>query len=169
MNNIATIWTEDRLNFERVRYYSVLLEGQEECEFARFWKRMEEIRGLDDELNDMYVWLTLIGNKYGARKDFFREERHAQALPPINRIAKIGPVPGALRLYCLRLSDTVVILFNGGIKTKREALDCPNVGPQLRLADKIATEIISMVTKGEIKLKEKKLIFKPETEIEFGG
>lgn len=70
----------------------------------------------------------VIGEKYGARNEFFREERQAQALPPNNKIKKgiieISIYPDSpLRLYCLKLSDACVVLFNGGEKTSQRAQD----------------------------------------------
>ena len=32
-----------------------------------------------------------------------------------------------LRLYCHWVSENIIILYNGGIKTVRAAQDCPNV------------------------------------------
>lgn len=68
----------------------------------------------------------LIGEKYGARDEFFREERQAQALPPPNnvkkRLVEVSIYPDSpLRLYCLKLSEACVVLFNGGEKTSWHA------------------------------------------------
>lgn len=57
----------------------------------------------------------------GALEDFFRFENAAQALPPSGTYQvedlyiNFGNFP--LRLYCLRISETLVVLFNGGEKT----------------------------------------------------
>lgn len=65
---------------------------------------------------------TAIGEKYGAIDDFFdRVEDEAQALPPkpkrnIEEVAALGS-HFPLRLYCLRISEQIVVLFNGGMKT----------------------------------------------------
>ena len=64
-----------------------------------------------------------IGNKYGAIDDFFnRKENRTQALPPKPKVKiKIEELKGfgfnfPLRLFCYRVSEQIVILFNGGIK-----------------------------------------------------
>src|SRR5690606_11476552 len=57
----------------------------------------------------------------GALEDFFRFENAAQALPPSGThkvedlYINFGNFP--LRLYCLRISETLVVLFNCGKKT----------------------------------------------------
>lgn len=59
-----------------------------------------------------------IGGKYGARDVFFRHEGQAQALPPRPGLREITIIPNfPLRLYCLKLSNSCVVLFNGGEKT----------------------------------------------------
>lgn len=72
-----------------------------------------------------------IGNKYGATNDFFdRAENKAQALPPkpkkwVEEIKELG-INFPLRLFCYRVKEQIVILFNGGIKnagTAQESKD----------------------------------------------
>lgn len=67
-----------------------------------------------------------IGNKYGATDDFFdRAENNAQALPPkpklrVEEIKDLG-INFPLRLFCYRVTEHIVILFNGGIKNTQSA------------------------------------------------
>lgn len=67
-----------------------------------------------------------IGNKYGAIDDFFdRTENYAQALPPkpkqrVEEIKNLG-INFPLRLFCLRITEKIVVLFNGGIKNAENA------------------------------------------------
>lgn len=66
-----------------------------------------------------------IGDEMGALEDFFRFENSAQALPPLgtykveNISVNYGNFP--LRLYCLRISGSLLVLFNGGEKTSASA------------------------------------------------
>lgn len=55
-----------------------------------------------------------------------------------------------LRLYCLRANDHVVIFFNGGMKIKQKAQDCPNVGPYFRQANQLARKIDQLFQQKEI-------------------
>ena len=61
---------------------------------------------------------------YGAIDDFFdRTKNKAQALPPkpkhwVQEIREIG-INFPLRLYCYRISESIVVLFNGGVKDHR--------------------------------------------------
>ncbi|MBK8700275.1 MAG: hypothetical protein IPN29_12390 [Saprospiraceae bacterium] len=62
-----------------------------------------------------------IGNRYGATEDFFdRIVNKAQELPPkpkhwVEEIKDLG-INFPLRLFCYRVSEQILILFNGGIK-----------------------------------------------------
>jgi hypothetical protein len=63
-----------------------------------------------------------IANKYGASDDFFdRHENDIHALPPkpkkyITEISLLGS-SFPLRIYCMRITNEILILFNGGEKT----------------------------------------------------
>jgi len=50
-----------------------------------------------------------------------------------------------IRLYCLYVSKNIVILFNGGIKTKQKAQDCENVKRYFLEAEKLTAIIDSMI------------------------
>jgi hypothetical protein len=90
--------------------------------------------------------LDLIG-KYGAREDYFRDENNstkhhtAVALPPEPstlkrlRIAERNPL---LRLYLLKLSEGVIVLLGGGVKTAMLAQQCSNVAPHFGFANDAA-------------------------------
>lgn len=85
-------------------------------------EQLPEMRSHVQELLELII--ETIGNTYGAHEAFFnRVENWAFALPPKGQV-KIGELeiayPGfPLRLYCLRLSEEVAVLFNGGIKDAR--------------------------------------------------
>ncbi len=77
---------------------------------------------LEEKAMQLFRLITeSIGNRYGAIDDFFdREERAAQALPPrpkrrVEAIMQLG-LHFPLRLYCYRVNEQVVVLFNGGVK-----------------------------------------------------
>jgi hypothetical protein len=77
---------------------------------------------LEEKVMQLFRLITeSIGNKYGATNDFFdRAENKAQALPPkpkrwVEEIKELG-INFPLRLFCYRVTEKIVILFNGGIK-----------------------------------------------------
>ncbi len=102
-------------------FYTVRYLDAEISETERFFDKFYRDASLKSYVQELAVLLqNEIGNKYGAREIFFRPERKAQALPPKPGLREIRiPYNFPLRLYCLRLSNSCVILFNGGEKTSQ--------------------------------------------------
>jgi hypothetical protein len=103
------------------------VEGSELSEMDKFLLRMEAIPEMVPPLQELLeLILETIGNTHGAQDAFFnRFENRVTALPPRGQI-KISELEldyrgFPLRLYCLALSEEVVILFNGGIKDAQTA------------------------------------------------
>jgi hypothetical protein len=116
---------------------------------------MDEIEEVQYDLLNLHEWLVEIGNNYGAIKNrFFRNESitaDVQALPPPAKQMEVREIPVEnLRLYCLVLNEHVVFLFNGGIETTNNAKDCPNVGPHIKRANRIANKIDELLKQNEI-------------------
>lgn len=154
MNIFATLQKINAFTFRKVNYYSIQFEDNEDdiSEFFDFLNRMEDIEEKRDDLLNFIQWLEDIGNIYGATEDYFRPERNAFALPPPRKKMEISEIPVIeyVRLYCLRLSVTVVVLFNGGIKTTQKAQDCPNVSKYFNQANRLAAAIDKLLMEGEI-------------------
>ena len=76
----------------------------------------------------------VIGNKYGAKQAFFnRQENKAVALPPKGTFAEVKIQSNfPFRLYCYRINENIVILFNGGLKTAQKVADCPDLSMKFR-------------------------------------
>lgn len=123
MHSAATI--EEFARFDTVTFYTLKGEYATLSETDDFLERMEKEPEYTDQLEKLLSWLDIIGNdEEGAAFDLFRPERNCVALPPSRRHLD---TPIDLRLYCHWVSENVVILYNGGIKTTNNAQDCPNV------------------------------------------
>lgn len=151
MNIFGTI--EQVEAFPLVTYYTVRLEGEDTLldQFLDYGDDSDQHEGL----SIIRSALEKMGREIGAKARYFRPEQQAFALPPPSYIADSGPTD--LRLYCLRLNDRVVILFNGGAKTTAKAQDCPRVGPLFRQANRLTKQIDEAI-------KHRELRFDPETD-----
>ena len=105
----ATIVELSQLEFSKVKFFSVLIEGRDHSEFLDFQHRIRPLHST--QLGELNMLIKEIGEIYGARSQFFRDERQAEALPPEyfeystdeeNPENKFG-----LRLYCIRANSTV--------------------------------------------------------------
>lgn len=114
----------DKVKFYTFRYIDPDDEEAGDSETDKFLKRFtEDIQDYEEELNDIISWIVEVGTR-GLGSIRLRLENNARALPPMRESSN-------LRLYCIELSDTIVILGNGGIKTARTAQDSKDLSMKL--------------------------------------
>lgn len=97
--------------YEKTAFYSIRFETEELCETDRFIERFSKIESFQDDLQIIKKWIEKMGTEKGALERYFRPERKASAIP-----LEVSD----LRLYCIRLSDEVVIL--GTVEKKHRRL-----------------------------------------------
>lgn len=142
-----------------MHFYTVLIGDRSKTEFQDFTTRMTTTTANNKvQFQELLKWITLIGNEYEARTQYFRKEENAEALPPPrwhyletehydNNYNDYG-----LRLYCIRLTNNIVILLNGDRKTTQKVNDCENCKPHFRLANKISNAINKAIVNKGIEL-----------------
>ena len=158
-------------SYRLVKYYTVRFEDEQNNEFAKFVAIHKRDTNIATEFNDIMAWIRdYLGCRYGALEKYFRHEKKAQALPPSARFLEIT-YEANLRLYCYRISDHVVILFNGGVKTKTidNAHDCPVVGTHFDMANLLCAALDKAFISKEIQLNDDltELIFEPDFRLEI--
>lgn len=98
---------------DKCTLYSIQFLNENESEYERFYNKFKDDAEFNPDLMRIVAFINKIAQN-GAFERFFRPEGkmsdHVVALPVIN---------SKLRLYCLRLSDKILILGNGGIKNTR--------------------------------------------------
>lgn len=170
MNTFVVLEELEDLSGAKVTYYTVLFEGNAYNELEDFFIRHQQNEAIRDELTDLVGWIQKIGNRIGAHIRYFRHERNAYALPPNRELLEIDYTEN-LRLYCMRISESIVILFNGGIKTKiaRTPDECPTVRKYFNEALALTEAIDEKIKEKEITLdfENRKLIFPPDFEFEL--
>ena len=145
--------------FKRVAYYTFMVEGREHSETDAFFTQFENEQNLANDLNLLAAWIEEIGQNRGAKNRYFRFENAAAALPPPARImAELGNSYCLFRLYCIRLSDEIVILANGGRKTSQTVQNSPELMTHFRFANKMAQQLIELVQSGELVLEGKQIM-----------
>jgi hypothetical protein len=93
--------------------YTIQFLSEQEGEYMRFIKKFKDELELNNDLFKIVQIVNMIADN-GALERFFRPEGkmndHVCALPLVR---------SRLRLYCLRLSNHILILGNGGVKTTK--------------------------------------------------
>ena len=156
----GTIVELDRLEFKKVKYYSVSLENRN-SEFLDFQQRMNLSHGT--QLKELVTLIYEIGEVCGAKPNFFRDKRKAEALPPgsFQYVGLDDESPGnrfGLRLYCLRITESIVILLNGDLKTTQKADECPNCRIHFQRANKIADQIQEAMARKWVTIEGKEIL-----------
>lgn len=107
-------------------FYTVRWDDSEVSETDKFFMKYEDDEKFGESLMELASFLNqVIANEYGALDEFFRFENAAQALPPKGTY-QIGELQlnffnFPFRLYCLKISENILVLFNGNEKTGQTA------------------------------------------------
>lgn len=98
---------------DNVGMFSICFDSNEESEFERFLNEFKDNATLNKDFNVILLALSKIIDK-GALERFFRNEGKMS-----DNVKALAIDSHKLRLYCLRISDQILILGNGGVKTTR--------------------------------------------------
>lgn len=129
----------DDLSNGKVLFYTVRLGDAELTEFELF--DQNDFSTHKEELELLYVAIEEMSYR-GTKKHYFQNEGPAEYMPVVSAsIKQANKDDFGIRLYCIWLSSSTVILLNGGIKTKHNPKDCPNVNVHFGRALKIAQQI----------------------------
>lgn len=93
-----------------VNFYSIQMDSEALSELERFFEKFPEGSPFDEEVDTIIAWLDKIGET-GALERYFRYEGKYG-----DGVSAIPIETSNLRLYCIRLSDRILIFGNGGIK-----------------------------------------------------
>lgn len=126
--------------FQKANFYTIRFENDEISETDSFIARFEEDPEHCNDLGIILQWIATMGEEKGTLERYFRPERKAQAIPIVT---------SGLRLYCIRISDELVILGNGGIKESQKVQNSPTAFPQFKLMNKLAYALERSIAKGK--------------------
>lgn len=98
---------------DNVGLFSICFDGSDESEFEKFIAKFKDDAEYNKDYNAIVFALTkIIAN--GALERLFRIEGRMN-----DNVAALSLDSRKLRLYCLRMSDKILILGNGGAKRTR--------------------------------------------------
>lgn len=98
---------------ERVSFYSISYQMDRTTEFERFLSKFEEEAEFNEDYQRILAALEIILDR-GALERYFRPEGKMD-----DNLCAIPIESGNIRLFCLRISDQILILGNGDKKTTR--------------------------------------------------
>ena len=98
---------------DNVGMFSICFGGNSESEFEKFLLEFKDNATYNKDFNAILLALSKIIDK-GALERFFRIEGRMN-----DHVSALSIDSRKLRLYCLRISDQILILGNGGVKLSR--------------------------------------------------
>ncbi len=139
--------------YEDINFYSIHLEGEELSEFENFFEKFPEGCSYDEEIDIVISWLDKISER-GALERYFRPEGHygdGVGVIPID-------IGNKIRLYCIRLSNKILIFGNGGVKDAKSWQQSTTLAPYVKLLIDTSRFIQSRIKDGTIVLVDKEII-----------
>ncbi len=128
--------------------YTIHFKGKTSNETDEFISRFLGNSKYKKDFDTIIQFLAKIGEN-GALERYFRPERKASALPISS---------SKLRLYCFRLSDRILIIGNGGIKTTKKVQDSLDCFPHFNLLNDLAYKLeYRLKESGSVKINIKEL------------
>jgi hypothetical protein len=136
---------------ERTTLYSISFEKDGTTEFEKFVAEFEMNAKYNYDYQRIIAALQVILDK-GALERFFRPEGR------MNDNVHAIPIEGSkLRLYCLRISEQIVILGNGGVKNTKSYQEDPKLYGYVLDLQRFEKILKENIDKGYIHVDEKEL------------
>lgn len=104
---------------ENCTIYTLQFLRDVESEFEKFIAKFRDDAEYSDDYARIAAFVTRIA-RTGALERYFRNEGKIG-----DSVVALPVVSSKLRLYCLRLSDKILVLGNGGVKNTRRYEDDP--------------------------------------------
>ena len=136
---------------DKVSLYSISFEKDRTTEFERFMLKFESESSLNrDFLRIIYALQKIM--EEGALERFFRQEGSMK-----DNVCALPIESGKLRLYCLRLSDRILIIGNGGIKETRTYQEDKTLLGYVMDLQKFDSLLKQYIEKGWLSVEEKEI------------
>lgn len=136
---------------DKTALYSISFEVDGTTEFEKFVSEFERNATYNRDYQRIIAALQAILN-FGALERFFRPEGKIR-----DSVAAIPIEGGKLRLYCLRISEQIVILGNGGVKATRTYEEDPRMYGYVLDLQKFEKILNENVSKGYVRMEERML------------
>lgn len=138
---------------EKNGLFSLVFENEAYSEFEKFIEKFKNEADATRDLNVILSYIEQMINGAGFLERYFRPEGKMR-----DNVCALPVVSGKLRLYCLRLSDSVLIAGGGGRKTTKTYDEDSNLNGYVISLQKLDELIKSEVKKGNIVIESGTLI-----------
>lgn len=144
---MANIKLQSVAQTEKACLFSICFEGESFSEFEKFISKHKEAYSKD--LNIILAAIKRMLSVSGFLERYFRPEGKMR-----DNVCALPIQSGKLRLYCLRLSDSIMIAGNGGVKNVRSYEESEELSGYVVTLQKLDEAIKFAVKKGKITIEE---------------
>ena len=137
---------------ELVSLYTITFENDELSEFEKFMEKFRDNATLQRDYQMILLALEKI-TSHGALERNFRPEGKMN-----DDVVALPIEKSRLRLYCLRLTDKILILGNGGEKNTKTYEESEELKGYVMDLQKFDALLKSYIRNGEIEIEETKLV-----------
>ena len=130
---------------EKNGLFSLVFENEAFSEFEKFIEKFKNEADVAKDLNVILSYIEQMINGAGFLERYFRPEGKMR-----DDVCALPVVSGKLRLYCLRLSDSILIAGGGGRKTTKTYEEDSNLTGYVISLQKLDELIKVEVRKGNI-------------------
>lgn len=130
---------------EKNGLFSLVFENEAYSEFEKFIEIFKNEADVSKDLNVILSYIEQMINGAGFLERYFRPEGNMR-----DNVCALPVVSGKLRLYCLRLSDSILIAGGGGRKTTKTYEEDSNLNGYVISLQKLDELIKVEVSKGNI-------------------
>lgn len=134
---------------EKGSLFSICLEGDSISEFEKFVQKHNESYSKD--LNTILTAIKRMLEVSGFLERYFRPEGKYN-----DNVCALPIDSGKLRLYCVRINDSILIAGNGGVKKAQKYQDCDNLNGYVVTLQKLDKALKIAIKRGEVTIEERK-------------
>ena len=138
---------------EKAGLFTICFEGDSYTEFQKFIIKGNENATLQPDLQKILNAIQRMMNAVGFLERYFRPEGKYS-----DRVAALPLQTSKLRLYCLRLSDSVLIVGNGGVKSTRTHEEDETLNGYVISLQKLDALLKADIMKGLVRIEKTEII-----------
>lgn len=150
---MASVKLQSVAEAEKGSLFSICLEGDSISEFEKFVQKHNESYSKD--LNTILTAIKRMLEVSGFLERYFRPEGKYN-----DGVCALPIDSGKLRLYCVRINDSILIAGNGGVKKAQKYQDCDDLNGYVVTLQKLDRALKVAIKRGEVTIEERK--FNPE-------
>lgn len=160
--NMTTIRIEEVKKTDVAGLFTICFDGDDTNEFQKFIEKFKEDATRKDELSVILTAINRMLTASGFLERYFRPEGKMG-----DRVVALPIERTKMRLYCLRMSDSVLIVGNGGIKNTKTYEEDDSLNGYVITLQKLDKLLAQAIKNGKVTIEETTITGIDKTEFDL--